>query len=399
MSEEISLPQGFQVAGLHCGVKSDANLNDLAIFVSDLPSASAGVYTQNRVVGAPVTISRERTPSPTTRAVAINSGNANACTGQRGLDDARTMTRQVAEQLNCPPEDVLVCSTGIIGRFLPMNKLSDGIPHVMARLGTDATAFEAAARGMMTTDTFPKLGSRTVQIGGKTVTVAGVAKGAAMIAPNMATMLCVLLTDAALTVADAERMLKHSVDRSFNSISVDGHTSTSDTVLLLANGASEVGPTNADESQALLEALDSLTAELAQMIIRDAEGADHFITLDVTGLANREDAYQVAKTIAESALVKTAIAGADPNWGRIISAAGYSGIPVEPEKMTLRIGGVTIFENGSPTDYEESTVSQSLRDNREVHIELECGLGDASVRFWTSDLTQEYVRLNSEYTT
>ncbi|WP_166827490.1 bifunctional glutamate N-acetyltransferase/amino-acid acetyltransferase ArgJ [Thalassoroseus pseudoceratinae] len=399
MSEEISLPQGFQATGLHCGVKSDSSLNDLAVFASERPCASAGVFTQNRVVGAPVTISRERTPSASARAVVINSGNANACTGQRGLDDARTMTQQVAERLNCPADDVLVCSTGIIGHFLPMDKLSDGIPQAMNNLAADTSHFEAAARGMMTTDTFPKIGSRTVNIGGKPVTLFGAAKGAAMIAPNMATMLCVVLTDAALTVADAERMLKHSVDRSFNSISVDGHTSTSDTVLLLANGAAEVGPTNADESQALLEALDDLTAELAQMIIRDAEGADHFITLDVTGLATREDAYQVAKTIAESALVKTAIAGADPNWGRIISAAGYSGIPVDPEKMTLHINGTRIFQNGSPTDYDDATVSQTLRDNREVHIELECGLGDANVRFWTSDLTQEYVRLNSEYTT
>ncbi len=399
MTDEISLPLGFRAAGIHCGVKSDAQRHDLAVFASDSPCASAGVYTQNRVVGAPVIVSRERTPNATSRAVVINSGNANACTGQRGLDDARTMTAKVAEQLNCQPEDVLVCSTGIIGRFLPMEKLNAGIPKACEQLATDGPAFENAARGMMTTDTFPKFGSRTVEMGGKTVTVYGVAKGAAMIAPNMATMLCVVLTDAALTVADAERMLKHSVDRSFNSISVDGHTSTSDTVLLLANGQAEVGPTNPDESQALLDALDELTAELAQMIIRDAEGADHFITLDVTGLDTREHAYQVAKTIAESALVKTAIAGADPNWGRIISAAGYSGVPVDPDTTTLRMGGVPIFQNGSPTDHDADAVSRGLRENREVHIELDCGAGEAAVRFWTSDLTQEYVRLNSEYTT
>jgi glutamate N-acetyltransferase/amino-acid N-acetyltransferase len=407
MSEQPNLPQGFRAAGVHCGIKSDADRLDLALFVSDRPCAAAGTFTRNRVCGAPVKVSRERLPAAA-RAVVINSGNANACTGERGIEDARWMTAEVAGRLGCAPEEVLVCSTGVIGRFLPRENLAAGIPQVAGALAANAASFHCAARGMMTTDTFPKQATRTVEVGGKTVTLSGAAKGAAMIAPNMATMLSVVMTDAAMTAADADRMLHHAVDRSFNCISVEGHTSTSDSVVLLANGAAGVAMDSSlrtgvrnDKSfaESFQEALDDLTAELAQMIIRDAEGAGHFITIDVAGLSTRADALRVAKAIAESPLVKTAIAGADPNWGRIVSAAGYSGVPVEEPRMTLHLNGTLIYEHGSPTDHDPAAISKTLRENRETHIKLDCGSGSESVRFWTCDLTTEYVRLNSEYTT
>jgi glutamate N-acetyltransferase / amino-acid N-acetyltransferase len=220
-----------------------------------------------------------------------------------------------------------------------------------------------------------------------------------MIGPNMATMLAVIMTDAPLAPGEADLILRHAVDRSFNCISVEGHTSTSDTVILLASGGAGCGPLDESSQGILQQAMDDVAAELAQAIIRDAEGADHIITIDVRGLKNREDAMQIAKTVADSALVKTAVTGADPNWGRIVSAVGYAGVELAEEDITLQLNGMLLYENGAPVAYDEAAVSQTMRESRETHIDLTCGSGDAAVRFWTSDLTAEYVRLNSEYTT
>jgi len=398
VTEQISLPRGFRVAGVACGIKSDPGKLDLALFVSETPCAAAGVFTQNLVHGAPVKVSRERVPAATARAVVINSGNANACTGERGLADAERMTELVAAELGCEPQSVLVCSTGVIGHFLPFEKIAAGIPQVAAQLKPDAASLTQAAQAIMTTDTFHKLATRQIMVGETEVTITGVAKGAAMIGPNMATMLSVIMTDAALSPETADAMLRHAVDRSFNCISVEGHTSTSDTVILLAN-ASAGGPMDETAGDALQQAFDEVAAELAQAIIRDAEGADHIITIDVAGLTTREDAFRIAKTVAESVLVKTAVTGADPNWGRIVSAVGYAGITLREEDITLRLNGTLLYEQGSPVSYDEAAVSQSMRDNREVHVDLICGNGASTVRYWTSDLTAEYVRLNSEYTT
>lgn len=393
------LPQAYRTAGLHCGIKSDSNINDLALFVSDIPATAAGVFTQNKVCGAPVHVSRSRVPADAVRAVIINSGNANACTGERGLEDARWMTSEVASQLDCDPESVLVCSTGVIGHFLPKEKMEAGIPAVAEQLSPEPQAFEGAARGMMTTDTFPKQSVREANLGGKTVRVSGAGKGAAMIAPNMATMLAVVMTDAELSPDEADAMLRHAVDRSFNCISVEGHTSTSDTVLLLANGSAQTGPLAENDKQQLQQMLDEVCEDLAMAIIQDAEGADHLITIDVRGLRNREEAYRIAKVVAESPLVKTAITGADPNWGRIVSAAGYAGVEFEEQNVSLKINGTSIYQSGAPVEFDEKQLSDEMRTNRDVHVDLEFTLGDAAVRFWTSDLTAEYVRLNSEYTT
>lgn len=398
-----SLPPGFRTAGVHCGIKPNPQDLDLALFLSDKPCTAAAVFTQNRVCGAPVKVSRERVPSETARGVIINSGNANACTGRRGLDDAQWMTQSVAEHIGCEAEQILVCSTGVIGQFLPRERIAAGIPQALEQLAEQPEAFHHAARAMMTTDTFPKQCMREVSLGGTTVRISGAAKGAAMIAPNMATMLAVVMTDAALTPEQANRMLRHAVNDSFNCITVEGHTSTSDSVVLLANGGSQAAGAwrhpSTEELPRLQDALDDVCADLARQIIRDAEGAGHFITLDVRGLRTLDEARRIAKVVAEGALVKTAIAGADPNWGRIVSAVGYSGVNLREEDISLSINGTRIYESGTPTDFDAAMLSGSLRDNRDVHIELEFSLGDAAARFWTCDLTQEYIRLNSEYTT
>lgn len=394
MSDPILLPKGFRAAGVHCGIKDDPAKLDLALFVADAPCTASGVYTTNRVCGAPVKVSRERVPRGTARGVVINSGNANACTGDRGIEDARWMTAEAAQRLGCPAEDMLVCSTGVIGRFLPREKLSAGIPSACERLACTPEAFADAARAMMTTDTFAKQATCAVQDGGKTVRVSGAAKGAAMIGPNMATMLSVIMTDAALSPAEADRILRLAVDDTFNCISVEGHTSTSDSVILLASGAA--GPV---ASEVIERAVREVAEKLAQAIIRDAEGAEHIITIDVKGLRTRDEARLIAQTIANGPLVKTAITGADPNWGRIISAAGYCGVDLREEDMTLSINGTLVYQSGSPVPFDAKELSNSLRTNRETHLELHLPLGNAGIRFWTSDLTAEYVRLNSDYTT
>jgi glutamate N-acetyltransferase/amino-acid N-acetyltransferase len=399
MPHAPSLPIGFRAAGIHCGIKSDPQKPDLALFVSDRPAVAAGVFTQNRVCGAPVVVSRERVPSTTVRAVLINSGNANACTGQQGIDDARACTASVAALLDCRPDDVLVCSTGVIGRLLPMETLTAGIPQVNARLGEDPESFLAAARGMMTTDTVTKQSVRRVTVGESAVTVSGAAKGAAMIAPNMATMLAVVMTDAALTASDATEILKSAVERSFNRISIDGHTSTSDTVLLLANGSAAIGGDHGASCDAIRVAIDEVCAELAEAIVRDAEGASHFISIDVRGLATDDEAVRLARSVADSPLVKTAIAGADPNWGRIVSAAGYAGVPFDESELSLTINGTLVYRDGVPQPYDEAAVSHSIRDRRDTSLVLSFRRGEASGRILTSDLTTEYVRLNADYTT
>jgi len=399
LATSIALPVGFRAAGVACGIKSDPSKPDLALFVADRPSSAAGVFTTNLVCGAPVKVSRTRLPRATARAVIVNSGNANACTGARGDEDARWMTAEVAHQLDCSAEDVLVCSTGVIGRFLPREKLAAGIPAAATRLASSAENFHDAATAMMTTDTFPKLATRSRRVGASDLRVSGVAKGAAMIAPNMATMLSVLMTDAALDPRQADSILRHAVERSFNCISVDGHMSTSDTVLLLASGARPVPSLGSGDLAMIQETVDEVAAELAQAIIRDAEGADHFISLDVRGTKTRADAIRIARAITDSPLVKTAIAGGDPNWGRIISAAGYAGVPFREEDLSLKVNGVPLYRSGAPTDFDAKSLSQSLRTNRDVLIELDLALGKEAVRFWTSDLTAEYVRLNADYTT
>lgn len=395
----IAIPRGYQMAGVYAGIKRKADKLDVSLIVSTQPAAAAGVYTQNLVFAAPVKLDRARTPSASVRAVVINSGNANACTGERGDRDAARMAELAAAACGATPEQVLVMSTGVIGEFLPMEKIASGIAAASKRLGDDESSLVAAASGMLTTDTRHKLAGRTLQLGDREVRITGMAKGAAMIGPRMATMLGVVLTDAALTPAAAQQALSAAVANSFNCISVDGHTSTNDTVLLLANGAAGSAALAGDHLDQFQQALEEVCAELARAIPSDGEGATHLVTIEVRGCATREAAHRIAKTIAESPLVKTAVAGADPNWGRIVSAAGYSGVAFDPAGVTLHVNGHRLYQAGSPVAFDAERVSQSIRDQYETRIELDLSEGSAAVRFWTTDLTAEYVRLNADYHT
>jgi glutamate N-acetyltransferase/amino-acid N-acetyltransferase len=404
----IRLPFGYRAAGVYCGVKRSANKLDLSLLVSDRPAVGVGVYTKNLVCASPVKIDRERTPSESIRVVAINSGVANACTGDQGDADARQMATWAAEAIGAAPEQALVMSTGVIGSMLPMEKIRAGIDAAAAQLGDDPQSLENAARGIMTTDTVPKVRGREVVIGGIPTRVTGIAKGAAMIGPNMSTMLAVVMTDALLQVSDAQDALMDAVDESFHCISVDGHMSTNDTVILLANGAAAQrvgssptpaaplsGKSLADFRTTLLEVCE----DLAQAIPADGEGATHLVTVEVHGCRTRQDALQIGKTIADSPLVKTAIAGADPNWGRIVSAAGYAGVPFDPSKVTLHLNGLLLYERGAPVDFDAAAAAKSIAADRDTSIVLLLEEGTAAARFWTTDLTAEYVRLNADYHT
>lgn len=387
------------MSGVHCGIKSDPAKEDLTLIVTDEPAVAAGVYTQNTMFAAPVALDRERTPNDRTRVVVANSGNANACTGSRGLRDAGAMAQHAARHCGVEPEQALVLSTGVIGEFLPLDKIEAGIADAAASLGRDGQHLTAAARGLMTTDTVKKLSARTLQLTGGPVQLTGMAKGAAMIGPRMATMLAVIFTDARLAVEDAQAWLARAVDESFNCLSIDGHMSTNDTVLFLASGSAGGPAVDGTDAEAVRAALTEVCIDLARAIADDGEGATHLITIDVLDAATREAAHGVAKTVAESPLVKTAIAGADPNWGRIVSAAGYAPWPASPERVQLEVNGHVLYKNGSPAAFDAEAVSASIRDHRETSLVLRLGEGEAHVRFWTTDLTAEYVRLNADYHT
>jgi glutamate N-acetyltransferase/amino-acid N-acetyltransferase len=395
----MHIPRGFKFAGVHAGIKRNAAKEDVTLIVADAPAVAAGVYTQNLVYAAPVAYDRERTPSDQIRCVVVNSGNANACTGERGLNDAREMARLAAATCGATPEQALVMSTGIIGEFLPMEKIASGVAACVPKLGTDEAAYLSAARGILTTDKGVKAVSRAVQVGGSEIRLAGMAKGAGMIGPRMATLLGVLLTDAKLTVADAQAALSDSIADSFNCISVEGHMSTNDTVLLLASGAAGGAPLAGADLAAFRAALKDTAIELAKMIPDDGEGATHLMVIDVVGAKTRDDAHRIARTIADSALVKTAIHGGDPNWGRIVSAAGYAGVPFNPAGVGLKVNGHTLYAQGAPVKFDAATVSHAMQSQRETSIVLSLSEGDAKVRFWSSDLTVDYVKFNADYHT
>lgn len=399
MTTTIRVPPGFRLAGVSAGIKSDPTKEDLTLIVADRAAVGAGVYTQNIVHAASVARNRAITPSSNIRVIVANSGNANACTGQRGMDDTHKMAALAAEACGAAAEQVLVLSTGIIGEFLPMDKIAAGVTAAAGKLGEDDDAFQKAARGILTTDKSEKISGRSLNVAGNTIQITGFAKGAGMIGPRMATMLCVILTDAMLGVDDAQSVLKDAVDDSFNCISVDGHMSTSDTVLLLASGAAGSEPLAGGNLHAFRDALRETCIELARMIPDDGEGASHLINIHVRGCATRDDAHLIAKTVASSALVKTGIAGADPNWGRFVSAAGYAGVTFDPDGMSLWLNGTQLYASGSPVAFDKRSVSRSIRDQRETFVELQLAEGDADVRFWTSDLTPDYVRFNSDYHT
>jgi glutamate N-acetyltransferase/amino-acid N-acetyltransferase len=390
---EWHLARGFRYAGIVSGLRTEPDRRDIAVIISDRPAAAAGVFTQNRVCAAPVQVSRARLPRNDARAIVVCSGNANACTGEQGLADACRMAELVALEIGCSTEQVLVASTGVIGRPLPMPILEAGIPRACKEAIPGREAFSNAAQAILTTDTGIKIATRTHL----DFTITGFAKGAAMIGPNMATMLGFVLTDAPVGEADLHHTLKAAAERSFNCISVEGHTSTNDTVFLLANG----GGTHLSGSElaGFQEAVTSVCVELARKIAIDAEGAEHLITIEVEGCRTDTEARVIAKTIAESALVKTAVFGADPNWGRVVSAAGYSGVPFEEKDLSCWMGDMLLYRAGVPLPFDAQAASSYLKHNREVHFKLRFTLGSGRCTFHTCDLTTEYVRLNADYTT
>ena len=392
----VTAPQGFRSAALHCGIKAMAGALDLTVLAADGNASAAGIFTTNLAQAAPVIVSRrhlERSKG-IARAIVVNSGCANACTGTQGMADADRMAVEVSTTLGCSPEHVLVASTGVIGVNLRMDKVVIGIQTAVAALargnGSDT------ARAIMTTDPFPKECAVTVQTGRGTFTVGGTAKGSGMIEPMMATMLGFLTTDAAVPSALLQRALKESARDTFNAITVDGDGSTNDSLYAMASGAS--GVMIDDESYpALLEALLTVSRELAVGIVRGGEGATKLIAVNVHDAQSRDEARQVARTIANSPLVKTAVHGADPNWGRIVAAAGRSGVHFDINRVTVHVGGILLFENGLPHDEASPQAGEYLK-NTDVSIDVSLGSGGgADATIWTCDLSAEYVRINGEY--
>jgi len=393
------LARGYRFAGLRCGIRTDPHRKDLALVVSDPPAAVAGVFTTVQITAAPVQVSRQRVPTNSARGVVVCSGNANACTGERGLEDARRMTAVAAESLGCRAEEMLVCSTGIIGRPLPMQVIEPGIRQAATQLRSAPDALDDAAHAILTTDTKIKVMTRAVTIADREVRVSGMAKGAAMIGPNMATMLAFVFTDARVDAQELQPLLRRVANRSFNCISVEGHTSTNDTLLLFANGASGGELLTGAALEQYEATVANVCDDLARAIADDAEGITHLITIRVDGASSDTDARRIAKTIAESALVKTAVFGADPNWGRIVSAAGYAGVRFQEQDLSLWLGETLLYDHGTPLPFNAPAVSAYLKQNRDVDMRLTVGGGPGQCRFWTCDLGYEYIRLNAEYTT
>jgi len=399
---EFALARGFRSAGVTCGLKASGR-EDLSLIAADRPCAAAGVFTTNRVVAAPVTLDREVLAQRAGEILAIvaNSGCANACTGERGMEDARRMASLAASAIGCESDQVLVLSTGVIGVPLAMDKVERGIADAAKHLGSTTESAGAAVRAILTTDTRPKTAAANAALRGGDVAIRGFAKGAGMIHPNLATMLSVITTDARLSPEALQEALGEAARRSFNCVSVDGDMSTNDTVLLLASGASGV-TVEPDERDAFTAALTRVCASLARQIARDGEGATRLVEVRVTGAAGESDAHAVANAIACSALVKTAVHGGDPNWGRVLAAAGTAGVAFAPEKLSLWFGdepgAIRVAAGGVRERFDEREAAERLRRDPAV-MRLELGQGSAEATVWTCDLSAEYVSINADYTT
>ncbi|MGE0703065.1 MAG: bifunctional glutamate N-acetyltransferase/amino-acid acetyltransferase ArgJ [Vicinamibacterales bacterium] len=392
----VATPRGFRAAGVSAGIKARGGL-DLALIVSETPAASAAVFTTNLAQAAPVVVSREHLARSggRTRAVIVNSGCANACTGSTGMQVARDMASETANLLGCPAEQVLVSSTGVIGVSLDIERIRKGLPAAMSSLSADQGP--AAARAIMTTDPYPKEAAARISIDGRDVLIGGIAKGSGMIEPMMATMLGFVTTDAAIEPALLARALRTVVDDTFNAITVDGECSTNDCVMVLANGAS--GATVTDASyDVFVEGLRAVCQPLAIGIVRGGEGATKLVTVNVTGAASVPEARKAAKAIANSPLVKTAIHGGDPNWGRLVAVAGRAGVSFELTRAAVRIGSILLFDHGMPHDEASSQAAEYLQ-NKDVTVTVDLGAGTQSATVWTCDLSAEYVRINAEYRT
>ena len=404
VSPSVDSVRGFQVAGVPAGLKKDGAL-DFSLVVSEVDCAAAGVFTRNKVKAAPVLLDMQRLEEnpKSIRAVATNTISANACTGALGLKNARATANLVADALSIVAEQVLVMSTGVIGTHLPMDKIGRGVELASANLGSD---WRAAAAGIMTTDTRPKLGSIAVETDDGAYTIAGMVKGAGMIAPNMATMLSVIVTDAELQLPNLQSALTAAAQQSYNRIVVDGDTSTNDTVLLLANGMSGVALSSEAELAAFQDALNALTRFLAQEVVRDGEGVTKFITLNIVNAESEADAEKIGGTIGASVLTKSAFYGSDANWGRIVAAAGRADTSFDPDSTSLWLAegesgasdapGLEIFSGGMPTDYREEDAAAIMAEPS-ITFTLDCGIGDGGATIWTCDISHEYISINGDY--
>ncbi|WP_164561660.1 bifunctional glutamate N-acetyltransferase/amino-acid acetyltransferase ArgJ [Nitratidesulfovibrio vulgaris] len=387
-------PKGFRFATVSAGFRKEAR-PDLALIVSDTPATAAGVFTTNRFQAAPVVVARENLAArPVARAVVINSGQANACTGDEGMTNCRTTLDLVGKACGIPAAEVLPASTGVIGAQLHMDKWREAAPRLAAALGQNT--HHDFARAIMTTDAFPKVAERELAIAGTTVRLVGMAKGAGMICPNMATMLSVVLCDAAVTPEAWQRLFLDAVDRTFNRVTVDGDTSTNDTVFGLANGASGVTVEGEDLAK-LGEALTDVLARLAYMLVQDGEGATKVMRVKVSGAVDDAEAEAVARTVGHSQLVKTAMYGRDANWGRIVAAVGRSGASFKAEDVVVTLCGVELFRNGQPTDLDFDTLLREPLKGRDVTVDIELGAGTGHYELLASDLTHDYVNCNADY--
>jgi glutamate N-acetyltransferase/amino-acid N-acetyltransferase len=394
----VTTPLGFRAAGVHAGIKAygDATRPDLGLLAADRACSVAGVFTKNRICGAPVTLCRERVSSGRAQALIVNSGCSNVATGQRGLQDARTMCQLAAAQLGIAPELVLVGSTGVIGRPLPMDKIALGVPQ----LAVSRDGGLSFARAIMTTDLVPKTRAVRVRVGERTYSVGGVAKGSGMVHPDMATVFGFLTTDATIAPELLDVMLRAAADESFNMIDVDMDTSTSDTMLLFASGGAdgESIMAGSEAARALGAAIRAVAIELARDLARDGEGARTLIEMQVTGARSQHDARLAARTVVSSPLVKTMVAGRDPNLGRVMMALGRSGAEVEVDRISIWISGQCAFERGAPTVLDYADISRAM-DAPEVKLRADLGQGDHTATAWGCDLTEGYVRINADYTT
>jgi glutamate N-acetyltransferase/amino-acid N-acetyltransferase len=398
---EASLPRGFRFAGIACGLKKTGAL-DLAIISSDVPASAAAVFTQNLVVAAPVTISKEhlRASKGRMRAVIVNAGNANCATGAAGHAAAQKTVAETAKRLGCTPNEIIVCSTGVIGVPLGVEKILRAVPKLTRNRRPSARSFAELSLAICTTDTRQKTAGASFKMAGKRIHLVGCAKGAGMIHPNLATTLAFVVTDAAIAPALLQKTLRDVCSRTFNCISVDGDSSTNDTLAVFANGAAGAHAIRAGSAahRAFATALEDVCRSLALQIVADGEGAQRVIEIEVRGAKTEPAAKRIAETIATSPLVKTAFAGGDPNWGRVFAAAGRSGVQFDPARVDITMAGVPVLRRGSPLDFNERAASDRLLAEH-VPIVLHLHAGNASARYWTCDLTAEYVRINASYRT
>ena len=403
----VTAPRGYRAAGITAGLKP-SGLPDLALILSDVDAIAAGVFTTNQVCAAPVEYCRQRLQAKaSTRAILVNAGQANAATGEQGGKDALESAKALGQALNIPPESILIASTGVIGQRIRMDALLSGIPQLVA--AASETGSDSAARSIMTTDLVPKSIALETTIGDRTVRVGGICKGSGMIHPNMATLLAFVTCDAVVSTSLWQQMLSRAADKSFNQITVDGDTSTNDTLIALANGQSrtaaitEMGP----EAEKLEAMLTAVCQHLAKAIARDGEGATCLIEVQVSGAADDKAARQIARSIAGSSLVKSAIFGRDPNWGRIAAAAGYAGVPFEQENLKVQLGDFLLMENGQPLPFDRAAASNYLKQaaagaylkEDTVLISVSVGNGHGTGKAWGCDLSYDYVKINAEYTT